>query len=142
MYDFWAGTDGSYPRTSPGYAAGGVNSSGYPKDNATGWMYQTVTIPANATSATLSFWYYITTQEAGSIGNDFLNVTIQNSSGNYLATIAFLSNLNKGTGYSQITFNMLPYKGQTIRINFLATTNSSLNTVFRIDDVSLMSDGN
>lgn len=141
-YDFWAGTDGSYPRTSPGHAAGGVNSSGYPKDGATGWMYQTVIIPANATTAALSFWYYITTQETGSTGNDFLNVTIQDSSGNYLATVAYLSNLHKGTGYNQITFNMLPYKGQTIRINFLATTNPSLNTVFRIDDVSLMADGN
>ena len=57
--DFWAGTNLSNYYTSPGYAAGGVNSAGSPKNNAVGWMYQTVTIPSGATSATLSFWYNI-----------------------------------------------------------------------------------
>ncbi len=143
--DFWAGTDvPGNSRTTPGYAAGGVDSNGYTKDNANGYMYQTVTIPSNATSATLSFWYNITSQEISSSPYDVLNVTIKNSSGGYLATVAVLSNLNKETlgAYSQKTFDVMPYKGQTIRINFWATTNSSITTVFRIDDVSLMSDGN
>ena len=39
-------------------------------------------------------------------------------------------------------FNTASYQGQTIRVYFLATTDSSNNTVFRIDDVSLMSNGN
>ncbi len=105
-------------------------------------MYQTVTIPSAASSATLRFWYYITSQETGASPYDVLNVTVQNSSGSYLATVATFSNLHKGSGYNQISFNALPYKGQTIRISFLATTNSGNTTVFRIDDVSLMADGN
>ncbi|MDP2755167.1 MAG: hypothetical protein Q8P40_12370 [Nitrospirota bacterium] len=107
-------------------------------------MYQAVTIPSNATSATLSFWYNITSQETGSSAYDVLNVTIQNSTGGYLATVAVFSNLNKGTTgvYNQKTFDATPYKGQTIRVHFLATTDSTNTTVFRIDDVSLMSDGN
>jgi len=142
--DFWAGTDvPENSHTVPGYAAGGVDSNGYPKDNAYGYMYQTVTIPSNATSATLSFWYNITSQETGSSPYDVLNVTIQNSSGGYLATVAVFSNLNKDTlgVYSQKSFDVTPYKGQTIRVHFLSTTDSSFTTIFRIDDVSLMSDG-
>jgi hypothetical protein len=142
--DFWAGTNFLNYRTSPGYAAGGVDSSGYPKNNAVGYMYQTVSIPSNATTATLSFWYNITSEETVSTAHDVLNVTIQDSSGKYLAMVAILSNLNKGTlgVYRQKTFDVTPYKGQTIRVNFLVTTDSSNTTVFRIDDVSIMADGN
>ncbi|GAH75821.1 unnamed protein product, partial [marine sediment metagenome] len=93
--------------------------------------------------ATLSFWYNITSEETGSTSYDVLNVTIKDSSGSYLATVAVLSNLNKSTlgSYKKITFDMTPYKGQTVRIHFLTTTDDYLHTVFRIDDVSLMSDG-
>jgi len=141
--DFWAGTNFSTYHTSPGYAAGGVDSAGLPKNNALGWMYQNVTIPSGATSATLSFWYNITSEETGSTTYDVLNVTIQNSAGNYLTTVAVLSNLNKSSlgSYNKVTFDVTPYKGQTIRVHFLATTDGSVYTVFRIDDVNLMSDG-
>gem|GEM_PF-1837696 len=141
--DFWAGTNLSNYHTSPGYAAGGVNSAGSPKNNAVGWMYQDVSITSGATSATLSFWYNITSEEAGSTAYDILNVTIHNSTGNYLATVAVLSNLNKSSlgSYNKVTFDVTSYKGQTIRVHFLATTDGSVYTVFRIDDVSLMSDG-
>jgi hypothetical protein len=37
---------------------------------------------------------------------------------------------------------MLSFKGQTIRINFMATSKNEDTTVFRVDDVSLMADGN
>lgn len=142
--DFWAGTNYSNYRTSPGYAAGGVDSSGSAKNNAYGYMYQSVTIPSNATSATLSFWYNITTNETTSGYFDTLNVTVQDSSGNFLASVAVLGNNDKGNvgSYSQKSMNVTSYKGQTIRVNFLATTDSNNTTVFRIDDVSVMSDGN
>ena len=141
--DFWAGTNLSNYHTSPGYSAGGVDSIGLPKNKAAGWMYQNVAIPSGATLATLSFWYNITSEETGSTSYDVLNVTIKDSSGSYLATVAVLSNLNKSTlgSYKKITFDMTPYKGQTVRIHFLTTTDDYLHTVFRIDDVSLMSDG-
>ncbi len=141
--DFWAGTNLYNYYTSPGYSAGGVDSTGLPKNKAVGWMYQNVTIPSGATSAILNFWYNITSEETGSTAYDVLNVTIKSSTGNYLATVAIVSNLNKSTlgSYKKITFDVTPYKGQTVRIHFLATTDDYLHTVFRIDDVSLMSDG-
>lgn len=101
-------------------------------------MYQAVTIPSNATSVTLTFWYYITTREPRSAAKDVLNVTIQNSAGKYIATVAILSNLNASTGYIKKIFDLTPYKGRTIRIHFLATTDGSYPTVFRIDDVSVI----
>jgi hypothetical protein len=135
---FYADSRFTSCRSCPGYAYL-ANSDGSAGDNLVGSMYQTVTIPANATSATLSFWYNITTQETTtSTAYDVLNVTAQNSSGNFLGTIAVLSNLNKTSGYVQASANLLGYAGSTIRINFLGTTDVSLPTVFRVDDVSLL----
>ena len=136
--DSWAGTNLTNYRTSPGYAALGVDSTGTPKNSADGALYQTVSIPPNATTATLSFWYYITTNETSSTAYDYLYVTVRDSSGNFLAYAATLSNVDKTTGYVQKTFNLSPYIGQTIRIRFGATTNSSNTTTFRIDDVSVI----
>ncbi|MBI4685680.1 MAG: carboxypeptidase regulatory-like domain-containing protein [Nitrospirae bacterium] len=145
--DFWAGTGSRY-RTSPGCAAGGVDSTGEAKNNASGYMYQTVAIPSDATSATLSFWLNITSDETTTTTQyDKLYVEILNSSGALLSTLATYSNLDKGPYcspsciYNQKSFNLISYKGQAIRIKFRATTDSYSYTVFRIDDISLMADG-
>jgi len=141
--DFWAGTNYSHYRTSPGYAAGGVTSAGQPKNNAVGWMYQAVTIPSGATSVTLSFYYNITSQETSTTAHDFLNATIQDSAGHYLGSVRLLSNRDQASlgVYRRVSADVTSYRGRTIRVNFLATTNATNPTVFRIDDVSLMSDG-
>ncbi len=138
--DSWTGTTtNNNCRSCPYYAALGVNSSGWAKNDADGAFYQTVSIPANATTSTLSFWYYITTNETGSTAYDFLGVTVHNASGVLLETVVSLSNVNKTTGYVQKTVNMASYIGQTIRIRFGASTDESNTTTFRIDDVSIIS---
>jgi len=118
-----------------------TDASGNPGNNLWGTMYQTVTIPSSATSATLTFWYNITTNEIRGSAEDVLNVTIQNSAGTYLYTVGVWNNLNSQSlgQYAQITYN-LPSSciGQTIRIHFLATTDEIYETVFRIDDVSIL----
>jgi len=140
--DFWAGINFSSYRTPPGYAAGGVNNEGLPINNAAGWMYQTVTIPSGATSATLSFWYNITSYNPGPNKVDFLTVYVSDSEGNWLDWIIY-SNLNRTDlgDYKKKTFDLTAHKGKTVTIKFLATSDYSNTTTFRIDDVSLMSDG-
>ena len=101
-------------------------------------MYQTVTIPATATVATLTYWVRIDTAEtATSIAYDTLNTQIRNSSNAVLTTLGTLSNLNSNSTYVQKSFNVLAYKGQTIRVYFLGSEDSSLQTSFVIDDVAL-----
>jgi hypothetical protein len=70
---------------------------------------------------------------------DRLFVEVRNTAGTLLSTVATYSNLNKGTAgvYSQKSFNLAAFRGQTVRIQFRATTDVSLTTSFRIDDVSL-----
>jgi hypothetical protein len=104
----------------------------------TGQTYQTVTIPSTASGA-LTFWFNCNSSEGSTTAYDFLYVEVRNTSGTLLQTLATYSNKNKGTAgvYSQKSFSLAAYKGQTIRLQFRTTTDFSLSTTFRIDDVSL-----
>ena len=54
-----------------------------------------------------------------------------------LATVGTYSNLNKGTGYGQRTFDVTADKGQTVRGYFAGVEDASLATSCLVDDVSL-----
>ena len=110
---------------------------GYGKSH-TDTVYQQVALPANITSAALSFYLHIDTAETSKTQSyDTLKVQIRNSSGAVLATLATYSNLNKNTGYTQQTFDMTAYKGQTVQIYLVGTEDSSLRTSFVVDDFAL-----
>ncbi|MEP6940409.1 MAG: Ig-like domain-containing protein, partial [Rudaea sp.] len=101
-------------------------------------VVQSVAIPSTATSATLTFWLHIDTDETTtSTVYDTLSVQLQNSSGTVLATLATYSNLNAASGYTQKSFNVAAYKGQTVKVYFKGVEDSQLQTSFVIDDVSL-----
>ncbi len=68
---------------------------------------------------------------------DKLTVTVRNSANTVLKTLATFSNLNKSTGYVRQEFDLLEFKGQTVRIYFNGVEDSSLQTSFRIDDVAM-----
>jgi thermolysin len=124
---------GNYPHGGTGYIYFGVNNS------VTGQSYQQVTIPSTA-AGTLTFWLNTTTSETTTTTQyDKLFVEVRNTAGTLLATLATYSNLNGGSAgvYSQKSLNMSAYKGQTVRVQFRSTTDSSLATTFRVDDASL-----
>jgi Zn-dependent metalloprotease len=101
-------------------------------------LTQGVTIPSSATSASLSFALHIDTAEKTSTVYDKLTVTVKNSSGAVLATLATYSNADAAAGYQQRTFNLLAYKGQAITLSFAMTEDRSLQTSFVLDKVSLL----
>jgi PKD repeat protein len=98
---------------------------------------QSVAIPSGKTSATLSYALHIDTAESGSTAYDKLNVQVLNSSGTVLATLATYSNVNAASGYTVHTANLAAYIGQTVTIKFTGTEDSSLQTSFVLDDVTL-----
>jgi cyanophycinase-like exopeptidase len=104
----------------------------------TDYVYQSLTIPNTATSATLTFYLHIDTAETGGTAYDTLQVQVRNSSGTVLKTLATCSNLDASSGYSQKTFDLSSYKGQSIQLYFLGTENSSRQTSFVLDNVSLI----
>lgn len=129
---------------SPGYARsgswylwlGGVTGAPTAFDDC----YQLVTIPPLATSATLSFYYNIESQDGGSVAHDFFLCRIRDTSDFVLATLLQKDNRNRDSApnvFHNATFDLLPYKGQPIKIQFESSNNSSLISSFDVDDVSL-----
>lgn len=125
---------GAFPHSGTAYMIlGGVNSR-------TSTLYQTVTIPTNGCS-NLTFWLNITTSEAGGAAVfDRLFIEVRSTSGTLLATLATFSNQNSGTAGAYVLrgpHNLSGFAGQTVRIQFRSTTDITLPTSFRVDDVSV-----
>lgn len=100
-------------------------------------LYQQVAIPSGAT-ASLTFWLHIDTAETTTTtAFDKLTVQIRNSSNVVLSTLATYSNLNKATGYTQKSFDVSSFQGQTVRVYLTGTEDSSLQTSFVVDDFAL-----
>jgi hypothetical protein len=100
-------------------------------------LSQQVTIPSGKTSATLSFYMHIDTAETGTTAYDKLAVQVTDTAGTVLGTLYTYSNLNKNTGYSVHNLTMTPYIGQTVIVKFVGSENSSRQTSFVLDDVTL-----
>jgi hypothetical protein len=126
--------NGNFPQAGTGYPYFGAANS------VTGQVYQQITIPAG-TAPTLSFYLNITSAETTTTTQyDKLFVEVRNSAGTLLATPATYSNLNKvatAGAYSQRTLSLAAYAGQTVRIQFRTTCDSSAITTFRVDTVSV-----
>ncbi len=104
----------------------------------TDYVYQTVTIPSTATSATLSFYVRIDSAETTTTtAYDRLNVQISTNGGSTYTTLATYSNLNKNSTYTLKSFDLLAYRGMSVRVRFYATEDSSLQTSFVVDDTAL-----
>ncbi|MCW7942788.1 hydrolase [Streptomyces hygroscopicus] len=101
-------------------------------------LSQSVTIPSACTTATLSFFLHIDTAETSTgTAYDTLKVQVLNGSGTVLGTLATYSNLNAADGYTQRSFSLASYAGQTVTLKFTGTEGSSLQTSFVIDDTAL-----
>jgi PKD repeat protein len=101
-------------------------------------LSQAATIPATDTSASLSYWLHIDTAEAStSSAYDTLKVEVFDSAGNLLGVVAQYSNLNAASGYKQYTVDLHAYIGKSITLKFLGAEDSTLQTSFVLDDVTL-----
>jgi hypothetical protein len=90
----------------------GASSGSEPNGNSS--LYQTIAIPSTATKATLTFWYWPSTTDT--ITYDWQEAQVQNSSG---ATLAQILKVASNTQvWTQVTYDLTIYKGQTIRVYF------------------------
>ncbi|MFF8946076.1 hydrolase [Streptomyces sp. NPDC014864] len=122
-----AARTGSYKAWLDGYGTANTDT-----------LAQTVTIPSGCTTATLSFYLHVDTAETTTTtAYDTLKAQVLNSSGTVLSTLATYSNLNAASGYTQRSFNLAAYAGQTVTVKFTGTEGSQLQTSFVLDDTAL-----
>ncbi|WP_093788134.1 putative Ig domain-containing protein [Actinacidiphila guanduensis] len=95
-------------------------------------LSQSLTVPSTCTTATLSFYLDVSTEET-STTTAYDKLTVQAGS----TTVATYSNLNASSGYVQKTVNLSSQIGKTFTLKFTGTEDSSLATSFLLDDTAL-----
>jgi hypothetical protein len=103
--------------------------------NAT--MAQSVSIPSGYSTATLSFWAAIYTNETVTTATDTLTVQLVDASGNVLTTLGTISNLNSTDYYNYYSYDVSAYLGQTVTVKFTGVQSGTVYTSFTLDDVLL-----
>ncbi|MFZ2012456.1 MAG: M4 family metallopeptidase [Nocardioides sp.] len=94
-------------------------------------LSQSVTIPAGC-AATLTFYLHIDTAET-TTSTAYDKLTVKAGS----TTLATYANLNKRSGYTQKSFNLSSFAGQTVTLSFTGAEDVSLQTSFVVDDTTL-----
>jgi len=99
-------------------------------------IYQKVTIPEEAASATLSFWYYPLCEDT--VESDWQAAIILDDALRFLDW-ALPKTCSNSQTWTYRTFNLMPYKGRTIAIYFNVYNNGVGNrkTAMYLDDVSV-----
>jgi len=117
--------------------------------HACGGMFQNMSFTNTTTNLDISFYLNISSADSSGVDHDdmyvFLEHLDQNGTITNIDTIASFSNLDKDSGTGSAYYNYKRYRfpisspGKTQRLLFWTVTDSSRYTVFRIDNVSVIS---
>ncbi|HJZ84337.1 MAG TPA: Ig-like domain-containing protein [Polyangia bacterium] len=114
---------------------GATTGNGLPEPNGDSTAFQAVAIPADASSATLSFFFFALSNDV--LANDFQDAQVQSADGSTTLVTIFHMADNSRT-WTQRTVDLSAFRGQTVRIFFNCHGNGATNpTTLWIDDVSL-----
>ena len=129
------GSDGAVG-LGAGWEGGGAWLAG--ADDASGELWQAVSIPAGSDPAILAFWWQADSevQDPG----DVLQVVAQFDA-EEPGTLLTLRNVGAEGGWRYATADLAAYAGQRVGLTFHALNNSEVPTTFRLDNVRLLSCG-
>jgi len=103
-------------------------------------LSQSVTIPSSATTASLVFFLHVTTEEQTKTNAfDKLPLQVRRSNGQTTVLETF-SNLQKISRYSLQSFNLTPFRGQTVQIQLVAVEDNGSMTSFLLDDFAVLTE--
>ena len=102
-------------------------------------LYQPITLPANISDATLSYWWFMETDKNNLA--DYLTISIRDNSGAIITTVEQINNRSTENSWQASTFawpNASDYAGQVIYIHFESQLDSHpvRTTSFFLDDIS------
>ncbi len=121
-----------------GSFAAQLGATGTPEPNGDSSMYQAVTIAGDAANPTLNFWYWPFT--ADTIDHDWQEAQLRDSNGNKLVQIFKLA--SNAQTWTEVSYDLTPYKGQTIQIYFNSHQDGDGDLTFMyLDNVSITTGG-
>ncbi|EON22630.1 griselysin [Nocardioides sp. CF8] len=133
----WAGNTGLITTSASRPARTGSYKAWFGGNGATSTenLTQTVTIPATATAANLTYWIRTDTAESGSTVYDTMKVQVV--VGGVTSTLRTFSNVGTNATYTQFSHSLLSHKGKAVTVKFLMNEDSSLQTSFVVDDTAV-----
>lgn len=111
----------------------GAYMGGY--NNANDELAQGIVLPAG-NAITLSFWWQMMTQETTHFW-DTLDVTIAPAGGGTAVRVAQITDGSVANAWQQTSVDLSAYAGQSVRLAFVAQTDSDRPTDFYLDDISV-----
>jgi formylglycine-generating enzyme required for sulfatase activity len=108
------------------------------ENNASDTAQQNFTIPANATSADLRLRLNITSDDTSEDLHDWLLIFLDHPGGS--ETLGFFRNRDRMGGpgkhfYNSLNFDLSSHIGETVTLRFACTTDGSIFTTFRVDQI-------
>ncbi|MCP5097534.1 MAG: S8 family serine peptidase [Chloroflexi bacterium] len=105
------------------------------------YAYQQITVPTDGETVTLSFDWYLTSDEAEPNPPwDQFDVIVTNTSNTFLKALDIRSNAwKRNEWYGADTLDLSEFAGQTIRLYFRGINDSSFQSTFYVDNVSVIS---
>lgn len=97
-------------------------------------LVQQVTLPSTGTAVTLEFFLHISTEEQALQEFDRLRVRLRRPNGQIIRTLRTYSNLQAAPGFGRQAFDLTEFRGQTVRIELVATEDNGSMTSFVLDD--------
>ncbi|WP_229847852.1 M28 family peptidase [Streptomyces melanogenes] len=105
-----------------------LNGWGSPRTDSAS---QSLSIPSGCSSYQLSFFQHIDTDENENVAYDVFTVSVGGQ------TLATFSNLDANSGYTQKSYDLSAFAGQTVTLKFNGVEDQSLQTSYVVDDVTL-----
>ena len=129
----WGAIGGTQITTTQ--AHGGTHSARLGSaNNAVDELFASVELPPDATSVTLSYWWYV--ESADPDPNADIMVVVVGDEGSEVV-VEILTNSSPRDAWHQSTFDMGSYAGQGTGLTFHAETNEANSTSFYLDDVEV-----
>ncbi len=135
----WASTDGAITDSAgrPAHTGSYKAWLGGNGRAATEWVRQQITIPATATTATLSFWVRVDSAET-STTSAYDSMRPQITVGPTTTSLGLFTNRTAtGGAFVKKTYDLSPWIGKDVALTFLMMEDSSRQTSFVVDDVSV-----
>jgi hypothetical protein len=101
-------------------------------------MFQSVTIPAGATSMTLSFYAFVDSFETGALAYDYMTAYISNPNGQNPVGIVQINDLTFTSTWTLFSGPIsTTWAGKSVEIGFFGENNDLDHTLFMIDSAAL-----
>ncbi|WUA61643.1 M28 family peptidase [Streptomyces sp. NBC_00224] len=105
-----------------------LNGWGSPRTDSAS---QSLSIPSGCSRYQLSFFQHIDTDENENVAYDVFTVSVGGQ------TLATFSNLDANSGYTEKSYDLSSFAGQTVTLKFNGVEDQSLQTSYVVDDITL-----